>query len=175
MSDFMITIGIMKVMFSTILFVTALLIALNRSSVQQYFEKHISKKKVHVAVATDYILVLTFVLAASAMRLISGFAVFVGEYCELIEVRIVAIVSYLLDIICLGAFMYHINERITVHFADFVSIGLGTICGEFQLPFRGIYQTKIYFQDSNSLFSCACASRLPSACTSLSSKPSGRN
>lgn len=140
MSDFMITVGIMKVMFSTILFITALLIALNRSSVQQYFEKHISKKKVkdlHVAVVTDYILVLTFVLAASAMRLISGFSVFVGEYCELIEVRIVAIVSYLLDIICLGAFMYHISERITVHFADFVTIGLGTICGEFRsLCFR---------------------------------------
>lgn len=54
MSDFMITIGIMKVMFSTLLFVTALLIALNRSSVQDYFERHITKKvkDLHVAVVT---------------------------------------------------------------------------------------------------------------------------
>lgn len=51
----MITIGVMKVMFSTLLFVAALLIALNRTSVQDYFEKHVTEKKVkdlHVAVVT---------------------------------------------------------------------------------------------------------------------------
>lgn len=55
MSDFMITIGILKVMFSTLLFVSALLIALNRSSVQDYFERYITNKKLsnlHVAVVT---------------------------------------------------------------------------------------------------------------------------
>lgn len=55
MSDFMITIGILKVMFSTLLFVTALLIALNRASVQDYFERHITNKKIanlRVAVVT---------------------------------------------------------------------------------------------------------------------------
>lgn len=65
------------------------------------------------------------------MRLISGFAVFVGEYSELIEVRIVAVLSYLLDIACLVGFMYYISARVTVHFADFLSIGLSTVCGEF--------------------------------------------
>lgn len=41
----MITIGVLKVMGSTLLFVTALLFALNRSSVQEYFEKYITKTK----------------------------------------------------------------------------------------------------------------------------------
>lgn len=91
----------------------------------------------------DYITSLTYILAASVMRLISGFAVFVGEYSELIEVRIVAILSYLLDIVCLAAFMYYISERVTVHFADFISIGLSTICGEW--PFVSITITNVTF------------------------------
>lgn len=131
----MITIGVMKVMFSTLLFVSALLLALNRTSVQNYFERNITNKKVkdvHVAVVTDYITCLTFVLASSVMRLLSGFAVFMGEYSELIEVRIVAIVSYLLDIICLAAFMYYISDRVTVFFADFISMGLGVISGKWR-------------------------------------------
>lgn len=45
MSDFMITIGICKTMLSTLLFVTALLLALNRTSVQDYFQKNITKKR----------------------------------------------------------------------------------------------------------------------------------
>ena len=55
MSDFMITIGILKTMSSTLLFVASLLLCLNRTSVQNYFEEHITNKKVtdvHVAVVT---------------------------------------------------------------------------------------------------------------------------
>lgn len=70
-------------------------------------------------------------MAASVMRLISGFAVFVGEYSELIEVRIVAVLSYLLDIACLAGFMYYTKERVAVDFVDFFSVGLSIVCGEF--------------------------------------------
>lgn len=45
MSDFMISVGVIKVMGSCLLFVTALLFALNRSAVQEYFEKYITRNK----------------------------------------------------------------------------------------------------------------------------------
>lgn len=63
------------------------------------------------------------------MRLMSGISVFLGEYSELIEVRIVAIISYLLDIILLVLFMMHLSARVTVHFGDFISLTLSTIAG----------------------------------------------
>lgn len=63
------------------------------------------------------------------MRLVSSYAVFVGEYSELLELRVTALLSYLLDILCLSLFMYLIGDRVTVHFADFINIGLSTIIG----------------------------------------------
>lgn len=41
----MITVGVIKVMGSSLLFVAALLFALNRSAVQVYFEKYITRSK----------------------------------------------------------------------------------------------------------------------------------
>lgn len=70
-----------------------------------------------------------YVQGASVMRLISGISVFLGEYCELIEVRVVAILSYFLDIVLLALFMVHLSGRVTVHFADFISLTLSVLCG----------------------------------------------
>lgn len=64
------------------------------------------------------------------MRLMSGYAVFVGEYSELVEIRIVGIISYLLDIVAMAGGMYYASERATSNFADFISITLSIICGK---------------------------------------------
>lgn len=69
-------------------------------------------------------------MASSVMRMISGTAVFVGEYSELMEVRVVGIISYLLDIICLGLFCFYFTASIKANFADFLTMCLGGLCGE---------------------------------------------
>lgn len=79
-------------------------------------------------------------MASSVMRMISGTAVFVGEYSELLEVRVVGIISYLLDIICLGLFVFYFTAVIRENFADFLTICLGGLCGKsyFSIIFRQI-------------------------------------
>lgn len=62
--------------------------------------------------------------------MISGTAVYVGEYSELLEVRVVGILSYLLDIVCLGLFVFYFTAGIKVNFADFLTICLGGLCGK---------------------------------------------